>query len=181
MTAPGSRPPKVLLVHALPHRDAQVRQVGFPLDHPYVEQCWVAAIGPSAALVLRRLPTLWVEAQPAEIDVGEFAHSLGLGRSTGGWKSRIWRAFDRLRSFRLATAVEGGAVGVYAQLPPVSEWKLERLPALTRAAHERLLGEHLERLAEEHRVELAHQVVARLDRLQNPDHGQAGSVPGRSL
>jgi hypothetical protein len=43
----------------------EVRQVGFALDDPYVEQVWAGAIGRSALLVLRRLSVLWRECEPA--------------------------------------------------------------------------------------------------------------------
>jgi hypothetical protein len=58
-----------LAIHAVPHR--KVRRVGFPLDDPYVEQVWAAVIGPSALLVLRRLPVLWLEREPAVVDLRE--------------------------------------------------------------------------------------------------------------
>jgi hypothetical protein len=51
-------PPEVLAIHAVPHPNPKVRRVGFTLDDPYVEQVWAAVIGPSALLVLRRLPML---------------------------------------------------------------------------------------------------------------------------
>ena len=51
-------PPEVLAIHAVPHPNPKVQQVGFALDDPYVEQVWAGVIGPSAVLVLRRLPVL---------------------------------------------------------------------------------------------------------------------------
>ena len=35
------------------HPNPQVRQVGFDLEHPYVERCWSAVVGPSSMLLLR--------------------------------------------------------------------------------------------------------------------------------
>jgi hypothetical protein len=162
----------------VPHPDVRVRRVGFALDHPYVERCWAGMLGPSSVLVLRRLPELWAEAMPAEVGVDDFARSLGLGRSTGGWQSRIWRSFERLRRFQLATPVEGGTVGVFAQVPPVPERLLHRLPAWSRGEHDRLVAVHLEGLVGEPRGGLAHQVVTRLDDLHHRSQSQA--IPGLS-
>ena len=41
------------------HPNRQVRQVGFDLSDTYVEQCWSAVVGPSAVVLLRRMPELW--------------------------------------------------------------------------------------------------------------------------
>jgi hypothetical protein len=66
-------------------------RVGFALDDPYVEQVWAGVIGPSALLVLRRLPVPWREREPAVVDLRELGQSLGLGpslaRSGGTWKT----------------------------------------------------------------------------------------------
>ena len=47
------------------HPNPQVRQVGFDLEHPYVERCWSAVVGPSSMLLLRRVAALWVDDAPA--------------------------------------------------------------------------------------------------------------------
>jgi hypothetical protein len=62
-------PPEVLAIHAVPHPNRKVRRVGFTLDDSYVEQVWAGVIGPSALLVLRRLPVLWREREPAVVDL----------------------------------------------------------------------------------------------------------------
>ena len=72
----------VLELAAAPHPDPRVCRAGFDLTHPYVEQCWGAVIGPSGLAIMRRLPVLWTEREPARIGADELAHSLGLGGGT---------------------------------------------------------------------------------------------------
>ena len=71
-------PDRDLVFTPVNHPDPRVRQVGFDLNDTYVEQCWSAVVGPSATLLLRRLPQLWQHQVPAEVPAGEFSQSLGL-------------------------------------------------------------------------------------------------------
>jgi hypothetical protein len=178
---PELKPPDVLLFHALPHPKDRVQQVGFPLDHPYVEQCWVGVIGPSSTLLLRRLPAMWQEAMPAEVVVSDLALSLGLRGRVDHWQATMWRTLDRLRAFGFATPVEDGSVGVYMHVPAVPERLRARLPVWTQEAHDRLLAGHLDRLASRPQApaEAVEAVQARLDHLERPGHSLTG--PGRSL
>ncbi|MDZ7734464.1 MAG: hypothetical protein U5R31_16575 [Acidimicrobiia bacterium] len=58
------------------------------------------------------------------------------------------RALGRLCRFGFARWTDhGAALGVHAQVPPLSERHLARLPEWTQRAHDRLLGEHLDQLA----------------------------------
>lgn len=160
------------------HPDHVVARAGLPLDHPYLEQCWAPALGPSAVLLLRRLPELWHHQAPAELDVDAFARSLGLGAARGA-NSRFARTLERVVQARFAEwTVPGETLAVYAEVRPLGIYALERVPASTRDAHERLLGEHLDRLAQpqpppETRSVVA-DITARLDRLQQP---RPGGVP----
>ena len=88
-------PPEVLDIHAVPHPNPKVRRDGFLLDDPYVEQVWAGVIGPSALLVLRRLPILWREREPALVDLRELGQSLGLGPSLAR-SGRTWRNIEPL-------------------------------------------------------------------------------------
>ena len=155
-------------LHAVPHPSAPVRQAGFPLDHPYVEQCWAPVIGPTSVLLLRRLPVLWRESLSVEVELEELSGSLGLGHSTGR-NGSLQRTLDRLVRFRFAV-VEGPAdLAVFTEAPPVSAKNLERLPAWCQSQHVQLLGAHLDRLAQ---LQVAPasptNLAARLDRLSRP-------------
>jgi len=150
------------------HPDARVRRIGFDLTDPYVEQCWSAVIGPSSTLLLRRLPTLWVNQVPAEIDAAELSGSLGLGAGVGE-RSRLASTLDRLVNFGLArTAPDSAGLEVYRQVPPLTQRQLARVPEWTRAAEERLLGAHLTQVDDSvrHRANVV-SITARLDRLQH--------------
>jgi hypothetical protein len=86
-------PPETLVIRAVPEPNPKVRRVGFTLDDPYVEQVWAWGIGPSALLVLRRLPVMWREREPAVVDLRELGQSLGLGPSVAR-SGRTWRTID---------------------------------------------------------------------------------------
>ena len=158
------------------HPDARVRRIGFDLTDPYVEQCWSAVIGPSSTLLLRRLPTLWVNQVPAEIDAAELSRSLGLGAGVGV-RSRLASTLDRLVNFGLARpAPDSAGLEVYRQVPPLTQRQLVRLPEWTRGAEERLLGAHLTQVDDStrHRTNVV-SITARLDRLQHrAEHGLDG-------
>jgi hypothetical protein len=167
-------PSEVLAIHAVPHPNPKVRRVGFALDDPYVEQVWAGVIGPSALLVLRRLPVLWREREPTLVDLRELGRSLGLGPSVarGG---RAWRTIERLVGFGMAHWLPGDELGVRTEVAPLSGRQLARVPEWTRQVHDRLLGTHLDRLALSHtdrslktdRSLDTARITARLDHLQH--------------
>jgi hypothetical protein len=147
-----------------------VRRVGFTLHDPYVEQVWAGVIGPSALLVLRRLPVLWREREPAVVDLRELGQSLGQGPSIAR-TGRTRRTIERLVGFGMAHRLPGDELGVHTEVAPLTDRQLARVPGWTRQLHDRLLGMHLDRLA------LAHTDrtlgpdqsldIARLDHLQH--------------
>lgn len=161
------------------HPDPKVQRAGFDLRDPYVEQCWSAVVGPSATLLLRRLPTVWIERTPARLPADELSRSLGLGKGTGS-NSRLSATMDRLVRFGLARPGKGGDdLEVYLEVAPLRSRQLERVPAWTRAAHKRLLSEHVRDLGRTH----THRAndgapTTRLDHLQHganvADHPAAG-------
>ena len=136
----------LLEIAGVAHPAADIRQVGFDLSHPYVEQCWGPILGPSVVCLLRRLPVLWRDAEPLVINADELARSLGLGTHRGN-RSRFGHALDRVVEARFAEQRGPEAIDVYLQVPPVSRHRLHRLPEPAVRAHHRLLGEHLDALA----------------------------------
>jgi hypothetical protein len=168
----------VLELAAVSHHDPRVRRVGFELSHPYVEQVYGAVIGPSGVMLLRRLPVLWREHEPARIPLAELARMLGLGTPSGNTR-RLERALDRIAGFHLARWAEPGqALEVYTEVPPARGRLLTRLPEWSRQAHDRLLGAHLDGLVGSRDRELeVSGVKARLDRLQRADAPGLGPVP----
>jgi hypothetical protein len=159
------------------HPDPKVRRVGFDLSHPYVEQVWGAAVGPSGIALLRRLPVLWRNDAPARVPATELAQMVGLGIPTGSTK-RLERALDRVVMFQFARwAVPGQALEVYSEVPPVRGRLLTRLPEWSRNAHDRLLSAHIEGLVHGGvRDPEVRAITARLDRLQSAEATRLGPV-----
>lgn len=157
-----------LEIHAQPHPDPRIHRIGFELIDPYVEQCWGALLGPSGVAILRRLPVLWADQEPARVSSAELGASIGLTDRTGD-HSRFGRALKRLAQFRLGEWPDRGSVlSIYTEVPPLTEHQLRRLPDWSRAAHDRLLDRHLEVVASQtnHGGAVA-DITARLDLLQH--------------
>jgi len=169
--------PNALTFTPVEHPNPQVRQVGFDLEHPYVERCWSAVVGPSSTLLLRRVAALWVDDVPARIDAAELSRSLGLGASVSD-RSRLVNTLDRLVRFGLAEpACDGAGLDVHRQVAPLSGRQLDRAPEWTRRAHDALLGRHLDQLATTPTQPPS--MTARLDRLQHsptPSNGPGQAV-----
>jgi hypothetical protein len=155
-----------------------VRRAGFDLTHPYVAQWWGAVIGPSGLALLRRLPVLWTEREPARIGADELAHSLGLGGGTAQ-NSRLQRTLERTVRFGLAECDQPGqTLSVYTEVSPLLGRRLDRLPEWSRRAHDRLLGQHVDRLAGlTEPTPGVTAVTARLDRLRHPTGPGLAPVP----
>jgi hypothetical protein len=165
---------RVLTLSPVNHPNPRVRQVGFELTDPYVEQCWSAVVGPSATLLLRRMPVLWAERVPAEIPASELGRSIGLGRGAGT-SGRLAATLKRLAEFGLIRRADssGDNLEVFLEVAPLTQRQLARAPEWTRATHERLFGAHLEGLTgRSERQQKIATITARLDRLERP--------PGRS-
>lgn len=161
-----------------PHPDPRVHRAGFGLTDPYVEQCWGAVAGPSTVLLLRRLPILWAERAPALLHGEDLGLMLGLGPGTTP-NSRLARTLERTVRFHLAEWEEPGrSLRVFTEAAPLSPGQLERAPAWTRQAHDRLLDAHLDRLRSDPvQPTRAAELVERLDRLQHRVEARASSVP----
>ena len=177
-------PPQHLQIDPVEHASAAVRRMGFELDDPYVEEVWIAAIGPTCTLLLRRLPDLWRHEVPAQVDAAELAGSLGLSRYIDKPRSQIWHTFERLRQFRLATPIRDGRVGVFTRVPLLSDRLLARVPEWTARRHAELLESHTDRLAHEPDARAptpprpVAQIRARLDQLEHPSPSTGIDAPG---
>jgi hypothetical protein len=135
-----------------PMIDTTYDRVGFPLDHPYIENVWLPVLGPTSVLLLRRAGTL-LEEHPngVRLDLVELSRSFGLGPKPGveevGRHAPIRRTLDRVVQFRLGSWLGDDRLGVYTKVPAVSRSQAERLPESVRVVHDRLLDDHLGRLA----------------------------------
>jgi len=163
------------------HPDPQVHRAGFDLDHPYVERCWAAVVGPSATLLLRRVAGMWVDEVPARIDAVELSQSLGLGESASA-RSRLRHTLDRLVRFGLArNAPDGQGLDVHRSVAPLSPRQLARVPEWTRRTHDQLLDAHLAQLSSSAPTQpsTVSSITTRLDRLQHTP--SSNGTPGQAL
>lgn len=138
-------PPTSLDIHPVPHPSLEVHRAGFPLEHPYVEQCWTPILGPSSVLLLRRAAYLWRAQTPAQVDPQELAAQLGLGHR-GGQRSPFARTIQRVVRFRFAEWSDPTSLAVYSEVRPLRERELERVPEWCARQHEVLLTRHLDEL-----------------------------------
>ncbi len=114
---------------------------GVPAGSRYVELYWLPVIGPSTALLLRRL-SYGLEMHPAglTINLSETARSLGLGERMGK-NSPFRRALQRLCTFELARPHGSDALAVRTTVPPLPLRHVSRLPDSLQAGHRRWLAE----------------------------------------
>jgi hypothetical protein len=120
----------------LPWSDPLVERFGHDPRSRYVEQFYLALLGPSLTFLLRRLAD-GLEAWPDgfEADRVELVAGLGLGSTPGGRHGPFGRAIERAVRFKLAQLHPGGLV-VRRKLAPLSQRQVARLPEGLRAAHE---------------------------------------------
>lgn len=109
--------------------------VGFDPRSGYVETYWLAVLGPSSIVAVRRLSD-WLEDQASgiEIALGDLAHSLGLGHGTSR-SSPIVRTLDRLIMFDMAR-IEWDTYVLRRTIPPLSPRQQRRLPGYLAERHD---------------------------------------------
>lgn len=121
-----------------------VDNLGHDPRSPYAEQFWLAVLGPSCLLLLRRLAhQLERDPDGFELVCQEWAAELGLGMK-GGKHGPFWRAVERVCRFRAAQR-NGDLLVVRRRLPPLSSRQVERLPPHLRDQHRVWLNEQLSR------------------------------------
>jgi hypothetical protein len=137
--------PASLEVHPAPHPRLGVHRAGFPLDNPYLEQCWIPVLGPSSVLLLRRVPWLWRDATPAEVDVAELGAQLGLRR--GGRPPQSHRLHSRAdRAIPVRRLVGTWCPGRVHRGPTAAAATPRSGPAVVRRAPRGVAERHLEGL-----------------------------------
>ena len=116
--------------------DPVLDYLGHDPRSPYVEQFWLAVLGPSCLFLLRRLAAR-LEQQPEgfEIVTQQWAAELGLGRK-GGKHGPFWRSIERACRFNAAQR-NGARLVVRRRLPPLSSRQVSRLPDHLKEAHRR--------------------------------------------
>lgn len=109
--------------------------VGFDARSAYVETYWLAVLGPSAIMTMRRLAG-WLEGQPSgmAIELGDLAASIGLGHTTSR-NSPVIRTLQRLVLFGVAR-IEWDAYALARVVPPLAPRQMYRLPPYLAERHD---------------------------------------------
>jgi hypothetical protein len=142
MTLPAIDLPRETLT-IRPWADPVIDRVGHDPRSSYVEQFWLAILGPSTTWLLRRLAA-GLEAQPQgfALHLDETARALGVGHRTGR-HSPFARALLRCCQFGLARAESTEALAVRRKLPPLTRNQAARLPEPMQQAHQQWLEQEL--------------------------------------
>ncbi len=129
-------------LHIVAWPDPVIDHLGFPPQSPYSEICWLPRLGPAATLAYRRLAgTLAHRPDGFDIDLVEFAQSLGLGTGTGA-HAPVNRTLRRLAGFELACFVDDATYALRRRIPPLSAHQLRHLSADLQRIHHALLERH---------------------------------------
>lgn len=135
-------PEERLLVRSWP--DPVLDKLGHDPRSPYVEQFWLAVIGPSCLFLIRRLAARLERAPDGfELDPPQWARELGLGMK-GGKHGPFWRALDRACRFGL-TQRNGELLVARRRMAPLTARQVRRLPAPLRVAHQEWLDAQRQR------------------------------------
>jgi hypothetical protein len=115
--------------------DPVVEAVGHDLRSSYVERFWLALLGPSTTLLIRRLASD-LEAHPDGFDLPleETAHALGLGLR-GGLSGPFYRSLARTGQFHITKANGPTELAVRTKLQTLTRHQVDRLPPLLQAEH----------------------------------------------
>lgn len=124
--------------------DPVVDNLGHDPRSPYVERFWLAVLGPSCLLLLRRLAH-GLEQSPDgfEFVSAQWAAEMGLAKK-GGRNGPFWRALERGCRFR-AMQRNGDVLAVRRRLPPLSSRQAARLPSHLGLEHQAWLEHQLSR------------------------------------
>lgn len=118
--------------------------MGFPLDHPYIELVYVAVLGPSGVVLLRRAGFLFsLHPHGLTVDATELARDIGVRSSSSrplGKQASLRRTLDRLVRFGLAEWLRPDDCGIRTTVPPLSSKALKRLPESIRELHDALVS-----------------------------------------
>ncbi|HWL44477.1 MAG TPA: hypothetical protein VNQ73_16170 [Ilumatobacter sp.] len=148
-----------LVLRASQHPNNVIARLGFDLRHRYLEECWAPVIGPASVLLLRRLPDLWRNEEPARLTAGDLGRHLGLAGSGTEHTLR------RLERFGFARFGQTGEVEVFTTAGPVHADQLDRLPPASRVEHHRMVADQFATALDPDRNSAT--VSRRLDQLQN--------------
>jgi hypothetical protein len=115
--------------------DPVLEAVGHDPRSAYVERFWLALLGPSTTLLVRRIASE-LEAHPDGFDLAleETANALGLG-VRGGLSGPFYRALARTGQFHITKANGPGELAARTKLQTLTRHQVDRLPATLREEH----------------------------------------------
>jgi hypothetical protein len=125
-----------LALSVRPWPDSVLDEVGHDPRSPYVERFWLAVLGPSSIVLLRRLAAE-LESNPAgfELKLEDTAKALGLGMK-GGRNSPFLRTLSRCEQFHMIHVDHGdGVLLARRKLPPLTRGQVTRLPEPLQLLH----------------------------------------------
>ncbi len=123
----------------IPWVDNRFDDIGFDPRSAYVEQYWLATLGPSSTWFLRYCAGLLDHTSCASLNLHEAASALGI-KHEGGASSAMIRTIARACRFRTARIVGDRALAVRRRLPPISNRQFQRLSNEERRRHQEFLA-----------------------------------------
>src|SRR5918996_4904077 len=124
-----------------PHPNPMVRGSGITPTDPYLEWCWLPAVGPSTVALVRHVAELTSTTREARIPVTDLSRLLGLGQvvDPSARNNKLVRTIVRAEQFGLAFTIlgvpEGATFGIHDQVALVPARLLDRLPEVAMQRH----------------------------------------------
>ena len=160
-------------LHVTPWHDPVVDAVGHDLRSPYVERYWLALLGPSTVLLLRRLAIGLAEHPDGfVVDLEETARSIGLGLR-GGAGGPFLRAVARTGQFHISRPAGEGAIEVRTRVQTLTHHQVSRLPQQLQEEHAEWQRQaRAEPTVEERRTRARRLALSLLELGETPDEAE---------
>ena len=130
------------VITLIPWLDQRIDAFGHDPRSAYVEQFWLATLGPSTTWFLRHCADLLDETASTPVNLRDTAGTLGIGHE-GGSRSAMAKTMARACRFRAARSAGATTLAVRLRLPHLSHRQVHRLPESARRRHEEFLGADL--------------------------------------
>ena len=123
----------------IPWLDQRIDAYGHDPRSSYVEQFWLATLGPSTTWFLRHCADLLDKTGGSRVSLRETATTLGIGHN-GGARSAMAKTVARACRFRAARSVGATTLAVRLRLPRLSHRQIQRLPKSVQRRHDEFLA-----------------------------------------
>ena len=142
MNLPNNQPATIVtfeVIALIPWTDHPADVFGHDPRSAYVEQFWLATLGPSTTWFLRHCVALLEGTDGAAVNLRETASALGIGYA-GGARSAMAKTVIRACRFRAARPVGSATLAVRLRLPPLSHRQVQRLPEWLQRRHQEFIA-----------------------------------------